>query len=54
MPSFESVLDLNDHVVHLRKTPLSGAVEGVLVIVFQLGNFIAYESRITSEKEDAC
>jgi len=54
MPSFESVLDLTDHVVQLRKTPLGGAVERVLVLVFQLGSFIAYVSRITSDEEEAC
>lgn len=48
MPSFESVLDLTDHVVQLRKTPLGGAVERVLVLVFQLGSFIAYVFRITN------
>ncbi|KAK8022126.1 polyketide synthase [Apiospora rasikravindrae] len=37
-----SVLDLTDHVVQLRKTPLGGAIERVLVLVFQLGSFIAY------------
>lgn len=41
MPPFESVLDLTDHVVQLRKTPLGGAIERVLVLVFQLGSFIA-------------
>ena len=44
MPSFESILDLTGHVVQLRKTPLGGAVERVLVLVFQLGSFIAYVS----------
>ena len=53
MPSFESVLDLTDYAVQLRKTPLGGAVERVLVLVFQLGSFIAYVSRITSD-EEAC
>ncbi|KAK8061049.1 ketoacyl-synt-domain-containing protein [Apiospora hydei] len=42
IPPFESVLDLTDHVVQLRKTPLGGAIERVLVLVFQLGSFIAY------------
>ncbi|KAK2598900.1 hypothetical protein QQS21_005642 [Conoideocrella luteorostrata] len=42
IPSFESVLDLTDHVVQLRKTPLGGAIERVLVLVFQLGSFVAY------------
>lgn len=51
---FESVLDLTDHVIQLRKTPLGGAVERVLVLVFQLGSFIAYVSRITSDEEEAC
>ena len=41
LPCFESVLDLTDHVVELRRTPLGAAVERVLVIVFQLGSFIA-------------
>ncbi|KAK7918361.1 polyketide synthase [Apiospora marii] len=42
IPPFESVLDLTDHVVQLRKTSLGGAIERVLVLVFQLGSFIAY------------
>ncbi|CAG8908670.1 unnamed protein product [Penicillium egyptiacum] len=42
LPPFESVLDLTDHVVQLRKTPLGGAIERVLVLVFQLGSFVAY------------
>lgn len=41
IPTFESVLDLTDHVVELRKTSLGGAVERVLVLAFQLGSFIA-------------
>lgn len=41
IPTFESVLDLTDHVLALRKTPLGGAIERVLVLVFQLGVFIA-------------
>ncbi|KAK8108545.1 polyketide synthase [Apiospora sp. TS-2023a] len=41
IPPFESVLDLTDHVVQLRKTPLGGAIERVLVLVFQVGSFIA-------------
>lgn len=41
VPAFESVLDLTDSVIELRKTPLGGAIERVLVIVFQLGVFIA-------------
>lgn len=41
MPPFESVLDLTDHVLQLRKTRLGAAVERVLVLVFQLGCFIA-------------
>ena len=41
VPTFESVLDLTDSVVTLRKTPLGGAIERVLVLVFQLGIFIA-------------
>lgn len=41
IPSFESVLDLTDHVIQLRKTSLGGAIERVLVLVFQLGSFIA-------------
>lgn len=44
MPSFESILHLTEHVVQLRKTPLGGAVERVLVLVFQLGGFVAYVS----------
>ncbi|KUL83736.1 hypothetical protein ZTR_08641 [Talaromyces verruculosus] len=42
VPAFESVLDLTDHVVQLRKTSLGGAIERVLVLVFQIGSFIAY------------
>ncbi|KAM3151677.1 Non-reducing polyketide synthase PKS19 [Botrytis cinerea] len=42
VPVFESVLDLTDSVIELRKTPLGGAIERVLVLVFQLGIFIAY------------
>ncbi|KAI0438313.1 polyketide synthase [Xylaria telfairii] len=42
MPTFESVLDLTDHVVELRKTDLGAAIERVLVFVFQLGSFIAH------------
>lgn len=41
IPSFESVLDLTDHVLELRKTAFGGAIERVLVLVFQLGSFIA-------------
>ena len=41
IPAFESVLDLTDHVVQLRKSSLGGAIERVLVLVFQLGSFIA-------------
>lgn len=41
VPTFESVLDLTDSVIELRKTPLGGAIERVLVLVFQLGIFIA-------------
>jgi monodictyphenone polyketide synthase len=41
VPAFESVLDLTDSVIELRKTPLGGAIERVLVLVFQLGIFIA-------------
>lgn len=41
IPSFESVLDLTEHVVELRKTPFGAAVERVLVLVFQLGSFLA-------------
>ena len=41
VPPFESVLDLTDHVVQLRKTPVGGAIERVLVLVFQLGSFVA-------------
>ncbi|TRX88798.1 hypothetical protein FHL15_010257 [Xylaria flabelliformis] len=36
IPPFESVLDLTDHVVQLRKTQVGGAIERVLVLVFQL------------------
>src|SRR5205823_2863779 len=32
VPAFESVLDLTDSVTELRKTPLGGAVERVLVL----------------------
>lgn len=42
VPAFESVLDLNDHVVELRKSSLGGALERVLVLVTQLGSFIGY------------
>ncbi|KAI1811847.1 hypothetical protein GGS20DRAFT_69968 [Poronia punctata] len=42
VPAFESVLDLTDHVVRLRKTPIGGAIERVLVLVVQLGSFVAY------------
>ncbi|KAI3322973.1 polyketide synthase [Xylariaceae sp. AK1471] len=42
IPTFESVLDLTDHVVQLRKTPVGSAIERVLVFVFQLGSFIVY------------
>lgn len=48
VPAFESVLDLTDHVVQLRKTSLGGAIERVLVLVFQIGSFIAYVLRTTS------
>lgn len=41
MPCFESVLDLTDYVIQLRKTSLGAAIERVLVLVFQLGSFIA-------------
>lgn len=41
IPPFESVLDLTDHVVKLRKTPLGGAIERVMVLVVQLGSFVA-------------
>lgn len=41
IPSFESVLDLTEHVLDLRKTSFGAAVERVLVLVFQLGSFIA-------------
>lgn len=41
IPSFESVLDFTDHVVNLRKTPLGGSIERVLVLVVQLGSFVA-------------
>jgi monodictyphenone polyketide synthase len=49
IPPFESVLDLTDHVLRLRKTPLGGAIERVLVLVFQLGSFVAYVSPIQWE-----
>ncbi|KAL9086392.1 MAG: hypothetical protein Q9165_007178 [Trypethelium subeluteriae] len=42
IPCYESVLDLTDHVVQLRKTSLGGAIERVLALVFQLGSFIAH------------
>nr|AOO87098.1 polyketide synthase [Alternaria alternantherae] len=48
IPTFESVLDLTDHVVELRKTSLGGAVERVLVLAFQLGSFIAQVSPVSS------
>ena len=41
IPPFESVLDLTDHVVKIRKTPLGGAIERVLVLVVQLGSLVA-------------
>lgn len=41
LPSFESVLDLTEHVLDLRKTQFGAAIERVLVFVFQLGSFIA-------------
>jgi monodictyphenone polyketide synthase len=41
LPTFESILDLTNHVVELRKTSLGGAIERVLVFAFQLGSFIA-------------
>jgi hypothetical protein len=41
VPPFESVLDLTDYVLRLRKTPLGAAIERVLVLVFQLGSFVA-------------
>lgn len=41
MPFFENILDLTDHVVALRKTSLGAAVERVLVLVYQLGSFVA-------------
>jgi len=41
VPTFESVLDLTDDVIELRKTPLGGALERVLVLVSQLGVFTA-------------
>lgn len=41
MPCFESVLDLTDHVIQLRRTSLGPAIERVLVLVFQLGGFIS-------------
>ncbi|KAI0803760.1 thiolase-like protein [Xylaria sp. FL0064] len=42
VPTFESVLDLTDHVIQLRKTSLGPAIERVLLLVFQLGSFIAH------------
>ncbi|KAI9702722.1 MAG: Type I Iterative PKS [Bogoriella megaspora] len=42
IPCFENILDLTEHVTELRKTPLGGAIERVLVITFQLGSFIAH------------
>lgn len=42
LPAYESVLDLTEHVIDLRKTSLGGAIERVLSLVFQLGSFIAY------------
>ncbi|KAJ2990601.1 hypothetical protein NUW58_g2869 [Xylaria curta] len=42
IPAFESVLDLTNHVVQLRKSSLGPAIERVLVFVFQLGSFIAH------------
>ena len=39
--TFESVLHLTDHVTELRRSPLGGAIERVLVLVFQVGSFIA-------------
>lgn len=42
LPCFEGALDLTDHVVQLRKTSLGGAIERVMVLIFQVGSFIAY------------
>lgn len=41
LPAYESVLDLTEHVIDLRKTSIAGAIERVLSLVFQLGSFIA-------------
>lgn len=54
IPSFESVLDLTDYVVKLRKTLLGVAIERVLVLVFQIGSFVAYVLRITTSNGQAC
>ena len=40
IPSFESILDLTDHAVQLRKTSLGAAIERVFVLVYQVGSFI--------------
>lgn len=41
VPPFETVVDLAD-LVDLRKGPLSGTVDGILLSVVELGTFIGY------------
>lgn len=41
VPTFESVLNFGDHP-ELRKGPLAGSVEGILLCVVQLATFIGY------------
>ncbi len=41
IPPFETVLNLADHS-ELRKGPLSGAVDGILLCVVELATFIGY------------
>lgn len=41
VPTFESILNFADHP-DLRKGPLAGSVEGLLLCVVQLATFIGY------------
>lgn len=41
VPTFESILNFADHP-ELRKGPLAGSVEGILLCVVQLSTFIGY------------
>lgn len=47
IPPFETVLSLADHS-ELRKGPLSGSVDGVLLCVVELATFIGYLVSILS------